>query len=73
MRIELSDEPEGSARIVYRFETEGSGCRFHRTLDFRSHRAFWRRLDASVLAWVLRRRSARALARLKTVAEARGR
>lgn len=63
------DAPEGSARIVYRFETEGSGCRFHRTLDFRSHRPFWRRLDGSLLAWALRRQSSRALERLKRVAE----
>ena len=48
---------------------DGAGCRFHRTLDFRSKGWPWRALDASVTRWVLERQSARALRNLKAVME----
>lgn len=66
-----TDAPEGSARIVYRIEPAGTGTAFLRTLEFRSRRLPWRWLDATLLRWVLERQSARALANLREVLEAR--
>lgn len=64
-----TDTGAGSAHIVYRLSAVGTGCRFHRTLDFRSKGWPWRALDASVTRWILERQSARALRNLKTVIE----
>lgn len=60
----------GDARIVYRVAPAGAGCRFHRTLDFRSRRWPWRALDRTLARWMLARQSARALANLARVLEA---
>ena len=69
-RWEISTEtPEGAAHIVYRLTRTESGCRFHRTLDFRSKRWPWRALDSTLTRWILVRQSARALANLKAVLE----
>jgi len=67
-----TDNADGAARIVYRVTPEESGCRFHRTLDYRSKRWPWRALDGNLSAWLLGRQSARALANLKRVIEAAG-
>lgn len=65
-----TDNDSGAARIVYRVTPEAEGCRFHRTLEYRSKHWPWRALDANFSAWVLDRQSARALANLKRVIEA---
>ncbi len=65
-----TDTPSGDAYIVYRIAAAAPGCRFHRTLRFRSKRWPWRALDTTLLRWVLVRQSARALANLKAVLEA---
>jgi uncharacterized protein YndB with AHSA1/START domain len=65
-----TDAAQGRARIVYRFTSTPQGCRFHRTLDFRSKNAFWRALDSTLTRWILVCQSARALANLKRVLEA---
>lgn len=59
----------GAAHIVYRVTPTAAGCRFHRTLDFRSQRLPWRWLDGTLMRAVLSRQSARALANLKAVLE----
>jgi uncharacterized protein YndB with AHSA1/START domain len=59
----------GAAHIVYRIAATPEGCRFHRTLDFRSRRLPWRWLDGTLMRAVLSRQSARALANLKAVLE----
>jgi len=64
-----TDTPSGGAWIVYRLSPTASGCRFHRTLRFRSKRWPWRALDSTLLRRVLVRQSARALANLKAVLE----
>ena len=66
-----TDTATGSAHIVYHLTADGAGCRFHRTLDFRSKGWLWRALDASVTRWILERQSARALRNLKAVMEER--
>jgi uncharacterized protein YndB with AHSA1/START domain len=65
----VTDTDEGAARIVYRLQATGSGCRFRRTLDFRSKRLAWRLLDSTLTRWILKRQSARALANLKHLLE----
>ena len=67
-----TETPNGEARIVYRVDATATGCRFHRTLEFRSKRWPWRALDSTVTRWVLVRQSARALANLKRLLEAPG-
>jgi uncharacterized protein YndB with AHSA1/START domain len=62
----------GDARIVYRIAPSADGCRFHRTLDYRSRRWPYRLLDANVARWLLGRQSARALSNLKQVLERSG-
>jgi uncharacterized protein YndB with AHSA1/START domain len=64
-----TDAPKGSARIVYRIEPTPRGCRFHRTLDFRSKGRLWRMLDSTLTRLFLVRQSARALRQLKQVLE----
>lgn len=59
----------GAARIVYRLNPADGGCRFRRTLDFRSE-GMWRMLDSTIARFVLARQSARALANLRRVLEA---
>ena len=65
----VTDTPDGAAHIVYRLTSTESGCRFHRTLDFRSKRWPWRALDSTLTRRILVRQSARALANLKAVLE----
>ena len=65
----VTDNAQGSARIVYRLTPVAGGTRFHRTLYFRSKRWPWRALDSTLMRWVLVRQSARALANLKAVLE----
>jgi uncharacterized protein YndB with AHSA1/START domain len=55
----------GDARIVYELRPTAAGCRFVRTLCFRSHRAPWRWLDRNLTRWLLARQSRRALANLR--------
>jgi len=62
-----TDNESGSARIVYRLTPNDTGCRFHRTLEFRSKSWPWRAFDNNLLTWVLVRRSAKALVNLKRV------
>lgn len=64
-----TDTPAGTAHIEYRLTATNSGCRFHRTLDFRSKGWPWRSLDSTLTRWILQRQSARALANLKAVLE----
>ena len=64
-----TDTPAGTAHITYRLTPTNSGCRCHRTLDFRSKHGLQRLLDSSLTRWILTRQSARALANLKGVME----
>jgi len=64
-----TDTRAGTAHIVYRIAATSVGCRFQRTLDYRSKGWPWRTLDSSLTRWILERQSARALANLKTVLE----
>jgi Polyketide cyclase / dehydrase and lipid transport len=57
----------GDARIEYQLAPDGSGCRFTRTLWFRSRALPWKWLDGTLMRWVLARNSAAALARLQVV------
>jgi len=59
----------GDARIVYRIAPARDGCRFQRTLEYRSHHWPWRALDANVTHWLLGWQSRRALTNLKRVLE----
>jgi len=68
---EISTETaNGVGHIVYRVHAAEGGCRFHRTLEFRSKRWPWRALDSTLTRWLLVRQSARALANLKRLLEA---
>ncbi len=62
--------PMGEARIAYRLQADGAGCRFRRTLCYRSTRAPWRWLDRTLTRWILVRQSRRALENLRRVLEA---
>jgi uncharacterized protein YndB with AHSA1/START domain len=64
-----TDTDNGVARIVYRLTPTAAGCRFHRTLEFRSKRWPWRMLDSTLARWILDRQSSRALRNLKQVIE----
>lgn len=64
-----TDTPNGIAHIAYRITPTSSGCRFHRTLAFRSKRWPWRMLDSTLMRWILERQSTRALLQLKQVLE----
>jgi hypothetical protein len=64
-----TDTANGVAHIVYRITPTAAGCRFHRTLEFRSKRWPWRMLDSTLSRWILDRQSSRALFRLKQVLE----
>lgn len=64
-----TDTANGTARIVYQLTPTANGCRFHRTLEFRSKRWPWRMLDPTLTRWILERQSARALRNLKQVIE----
>lgn len=70
LRWEIAtDTAAGSAHIVYRIVATERGCRFHRTLDYRSKGRFWRLLDGNLTRWILTRQSARALRNLRAVME----
>lgn len=62
-----TDTAAGSAHIVYRITPTDGGCRFQRTLDYRSKGWFWRLLDGNLTRWILVRQSARALQNLRSV------
>ena len=64
-----TDTPAGTAHIVYRIAATSVGCRFQRTLDYRSKGWPWRALDSSLTRWILERQSARALANLEAMLE----
>lgn len=64
-----TDTANGAAHIVYRITPTAVGCRFHRTLEFRSKHWPWRMLDSTLMRWVLVRQSSRALVQLKQVLE----
>lgn len=64
-----TDTDSGTAHIVYRITPTVSGCRFHRTLEFRSKRWPWRSLDSTLTRWILERQSSQALRQLKQVLE----
>ena len=64
-----TDTANGVAHIVYRITPTATGCRFYRTLEFRSKRWPWRMLDSTLMRWILNRQSSRALFRLKQVLE----
>lgn len=69
-RWEIStDTPQGAAHIVYCVTSIESGCRFVRTLAFRSKHWPWRILDSTLTRWLLERQSARALRNLKDLLE----
>jgi len=59
----------GTARITYTLTLIDGGCRFHRTLKFRSKHLLWRLLDSTLTRWVLTHQSAKALQNLKVVLE----
>jgi uncharacterized protein YndB with AHSA1/START domain len=64
-----TETPNGAAHIVYRITPTATGCRFHRSLEFRSKRWPWRLLDSTLTSWILVRQSSRALRNLKQVME----
>jgi uncharacterized protein YndB with AHSA1/START domain len=64
-----TDTDNGTAHIAYRITATDTGCRFHRTLEFRSKRWPWRALDSTLTRWILERQSLRALGNLKQVIE----
>ena len=64
-----TETPNGAAHIAYRMTPTATGCRFHRTLEFRSKGWPWRLLDSTLTRWILVRQSARALLNLKQVLE----
>ena len=64
-----TDTANGVAHIDYRIAATATGCRFHRTLEFRSKRWPWRMLDSTLTRWILDRQSSRALFNLKQVLE----
>jgi uncharacterized protein YndB with AHSA1/START domain len=64
-----TDTKNGAAHITYTIMPTNSGCRFHRTLEFRSKHWPWRLLDSTLMRWILVRQSARALRNIKTVLE----
>lgn len=64
-----TDTPLGEARITYRFARSDRGCRFVRTLSYRSRHAPQRWFDNTLVRWRLKRQSAQALRNLKQVLE----
>jgi uncharacterized protein YndB with AHSA1/START domain len=64
-----TDTGNGKAHITYTIMAADGGCRFHRTLEFRSKHWPWRLLDSTLMRWILVRQSARALRNIKTVLE----
>lgn len=68
----MTDSPRGTAHIVYRLSATGTGCHFHRTLDFRSKGMLRSALDWSLKRRVFVRQSTQALANLKAVIERLG-
>ena len=65
-----TDTPHGVARITYRIGATASGCRFERTLEFRSKGRPWNWFDGTLTRWLLVRQSAQALRNLRRVLEA---
>ena len=59
-----ADNAHGAARIVYRISPSQNGCRFERTLDYRSKRWPWRLFDSTLTRWMFERQSSRALRNL---------
>ena len=60
-----TDTPHGVARITYRIGATARGCRFERTLEFRSKGRPWCWLDGTLTRWILVRQSAQALRNLR--------
>ncbi len=59
----------GEARITHRFAVSDLGCRFVRTLSYRSHRLPQRWFDHTLVRWRLMRLADQALLNLKKVLE----
>ena len=64
-----TDTPHGVARIRYRVVATPTGCRFERTLEFRSKGRPWCWLDGNLTRWLLVRQWAQALRNLRRVLE----
>ena len=64
-----TDTRNGAAHITYTIMPTNGGCRFHRTLEFRSKRWPWRMLDSTFTRWILVHQSAQALRNIKAVLE----
>lgn len=64
-----TETPLGEARVTYRFAPTAQGCRFVRTLSYRSRHIPQRWLDSTVTRWALQRQSVKALRKLKGVLE----
>ena len=64
-----TDTSKGAARITYRIEPRDEGCRFQRTLEFRSKGWPWRLFDSTLTRLLLEVQSRRALRNLKRVLE----
>ncbi len=64
-----TDSPAGAARITYTITAMGTGCRFHRTLEYRSKHLPWKVLDSTLTKWLFARQSKRALENLKSLLE----
>ncbi|MFC5475766.1 SRPBCC family protein [Paraherbaspirillum soli] len=63
-----TDTDKGTAHISYRITDTDAGCRFHRTLEFRS-KGWWHVLDTTLTRWIMERQSSQALRNLKAVLE----
>lgn len=63
---------QGRAHITYQLFPTRAGCRFRRTLEFRSERWPWRWLDSTLTYWILKRQSAKALQNLRQILAASG-
>lgn len=67
-RWEIATETiKGRAHITYQLLATPQGCRFHRTLAFRSKGVLWRLLDHTLMRWVLVKQSQKALENLRLV------
>ena len=62
-----TDTNKGEATITYRIEPRAEGCRFQRTLEFRSKGWPWRLFDSTLTRLFLERQSRRALRNLERV------
>jgi uncharacterized protein YndB with AHSA1/START domain len=66
-----TETQRGAACVTYRLHERVTGCRFERTLDFRSKVQPWRALDSTLVRLMLQRQTARALKNLKRLLETR--